>query len=210
MKIVHYPHPALRYKARPLPAIDRRVRLQVGEMLELMYTHRGLGLASPQVALPYQIFVMNETADPQQREHEFVCINPVILERRGSQEGDEGCLSFPELFQKVRRAKTVTVQFYDLEGQLKELTVGDLPARIFQHETDHLHGVLFIDKMGTISKLAARSALKDFERVYRRAQERGEVPPDAEIDKQLKALEAELDEEETDGASGEAPPRDDG
>src|SRR5262245_52756738 len=117
MRIVQYPHPALRYKARPLTAIDKKVRLHAGEMLDLMYGAKGLGLAANQVALPFQLLVMNAVADPEQREHERVYINPVILERKGSVEGEEGCLSFPGLYQKVRRAKTVTVRSYNLNGE---------------------------------------------------------------------------------------------
>jgi peptide deformylase len=191
MKIVQYPHPSLRWEARPLTGIDKRVRVQAGEMLELMYAARGLGLAGPQVELPYQMLVMNPTADPNLRDQERVFINPVILERKGSVEGEEGCLSFPGLFQKVRRAKTVKVQAYTLEGQPCEVDASELTARVLQHEIDHLHGVLFIDKMGTIAKLASRSALKDLEREYRKAQERGDIPPDTEIAKALAALEAE-------------------
>src|SRR5262245_39814632 len=104
MKIVRYPHPALRHKARPLTAIDKQVRLDAAQMLELMYESHGIGLATNQVFLPYQMFVLNPSADPNKREEEAVYINPVILERKGTIEGEEGCLSFPGLFQKVRRA----------------------------------------------------------------------------------------------------------
>jgi peptide deformylase len=191
MKIVQYPHPSLRWEARPLTGIDKRVRLQAGEMLELMYAARGLGLAATQVGLPFQFLVMNPTADPNQRDQERVFINPVILERKGSVEGEEGCLSFPGLYQKVRRAKTVKVQAYTLSGEACEVDAGELTARVLQHEIDHLHGILFIDKMGAIAKLASRAMLKDLEREYRKAQERGEIPPDDEIKKQLDALEQE-------------------
>jgi len=189
MKIVHYPHPSLRHKARPLTTIDKELRLQVGQMLDLMYEAKGLGLAATQVALPFQLLVMNMTGDPQQRDQEAVYVNPVIIERKGTQEGDEGCLSFPGLYQKVRRAKTVRIAAYNLQGQPVELTAGDLEARAWQHELDHLDGVLYIDKMGMVSKLAARSSIKDFERQFRRAQERGEIPPDFEIEKLLTVLE---------------------
>ena len=188
MKIVQYPHPALRHVARPLTALDEKVRRHAAEMLELMYEAKGLGLAATQVALPYQLFVANFSGDPQQKEHERVYINPVILERKGSVEGEEGFLSFPGLFQKVRRAKTVTVQAYNLDGKLVEEQAGDLASRVLQHEIDHLHGVLFIDKMGTIAKLASRGALKEFEREFQKARERGEIPPDAEIMRALDAL----------------------
>jgi peptide deformylase len=188
MKIVLYPHPALRAKARPLTAIDGKVREHAARMLELMYEAKGLGLAANQVALPYRLLVMNLSGDPQQRDQEGVYINPVILERKGSIEGEEGCLSFPGLFAKVRRAKTVKVQAYSLEGRLIEQTVTDLAARCWQHEIDHLDGVLFIDKMGTIARLTTRGALRDFERDFQKAQERGEIPPNTEIEKMLAAL----------------------
>lgn len=190
MKIVNYPHPSLRHRAQLLTAIDKKVQLQVGQMLELMYEGKGLGLAGPQVVLPYQVFVMNLKADPNQREFERVWINPVIMERKGSVEGEEGCLSFPGLFAKVRRAKTIRFQAYNLKGELVEqATESELEARVWQHEVDHLHGDLFIDKMSTISKIAVRGSIKAFERDYRRAQERGEIPPDAEIERLLKELE---------------------
>jgi peptide deformylase len=189
LKIVNYPHPSLRHPARPLTAIDRKVQLAARAMLELMYENKGLGLAAPQVGLPYQMFVVNYAGDAQQNTQEGVYINPVILERKGSQEGEEGCLSFPGLFQKVRRAKTIKAQAYNLQGQLVEVELSDLPARLWQHEVDHLHGILFIDKMGTIGKLASRGKLREFERDYQKAQNRGEIPPDARIEEILTALE---------------------
>jgi len=112
----------------------------------------------------------------------------VILERKGSVEDEEGCLSFPGLFAKVRRAKAVKVQAYNLKGEAVELSASDLSARVWQHEVDHLHGVLFIDKMGTIAKLASRGALREFEREFRKAQERGEIPPDADLEQAMAAL----------------------
>ncbi len=189
MKIVHYPHPALRRKARPLTAIDKQLRLQAGEMIEQMYEAKGLALAATQVALPYQFLVMNMTGDPEHPEQEVVYINPVIVERKGTQDGDEGCLSFPGLFQKVRRAKTVKVQAYNLKGELVELVVSDLEARAWQHELDHLDGVLYIDKMGPLAKLGARGSIREFEREFRKLQERGEIPPNAQIEQILNELE---------------------
>ena len=193
MKIVKYPHPALRHKSIDLTIIDKKLRLYAGQMLELMYEAKGLGLAANQVDLPFRLLVMNATADPQQREQEHVLINPQILDRKGSMEGEEGCLSFPDLYQKVRRAKTVKVQAYDLEGKLIEIVTSELPqelaelsSRVLQHEIDHLHGDLFIDKMGPLGKLSARGALREFERDFRKAQEKGEYPSDAEIEKRLK------------------------
>jgi peptide deformylase len=191
MKIVHYPHPALRHPAKPLTSIDKELRIQCGQMIDLMYEAHGLGLAATQVALPFQLLVMNTSGDPQQRDKEEILINPVILERKGIVEDEEGCLSFPGLYQKVRRAKTLKVQAYDMKGQLVEKLVHDLEARAWQHEIDHLNGVLFIDKMGTIAKLSSRSSVKKFEQDFRRAQERGDIPADAELEKLLAALEAD-------------------
>lgn len=190
MKIVQYPHPALRHATQPLTSIDNEVRKHAAEMLELMYGSRGIGLATNQVVLPYQMFVMNETADIEQREHERVFINPVVVERRGSVEGEEGCLSFPQLYQKVRRAKTIRVQAFNLRGEPIDAVFDDMPSRVCQHEIDHLHGELFIDKMGTIAKLASRSALRQFEREFRKGQQRGEIPPDAELEKLLESWSA--------------------
>jgi peptide deformylase len=190
MKIVHYPHPSLRHPGRPLTAIDKKVRLQVGAMLELMYEAKGLGLAAPQVCLPYQVLVMNPSADPEQRDQEGVYINPVILEHKGSVEGEEGCLSFPGLYRKVRRAKTVKVRAYDLKGEPFETIASELKGRVLQHEIDHLQGVLFIDKIGAVAKLSVRGPIQEFEREYKKAQERGEIPPDQEIEQLLLTLEA--------------------
>jgi peptide deformylase len=189
MKIVHYPHPALRHPAQVVRAIDKDLRLQIGTMKELMYEADGLGLAAPQVALPYQLLVMNITGDPNQPEREEVYFNPVIVERKGLVDDEEGCLSFPGLFQKVKRAKTVKIHAYDLNGKLVEKVVQDLEARAWQHEIDHLNGVLFIDKMGIIAKMAARSSVKEFERKFREAQQRGEIPDDADLEKLLQVLE---------------------
>jgi peptide deformylase len=191
MKIVNYPHPSLRHAAKPLTAIDKRIHELAAQMLELMYEHHGLALAAPQVVLPYRLIVMNVSGSAEQREQEGVFINPVILERKRTIEENEGCLSFPGLFQKVRRAKHAKVQAYNLKGEVIEKSVSDLEARVWQHEIDHLDGTLFIDKMGPIAKLSSRSALHAFERDYRRAQEKGEIPPDEEIEKLLTDLETQ-------------------
>ncbi len=191
LKIVHYPHPSLRHKAKPLTHIDDDIRHAAFAMLDLMYTYKGLGLAAPQVGLPFQMFVANFAGDPAEKEAEGVFLNPVILDKEGTQEDDEGCLSFPKLYQKVRRAKSVRVQAYNLKGEPIELNATDLPARILLHEHDHLHGVLFIDKFGPIGKLSARSTLKEFEYLHKRAQDKGEMPPDLDLERRLDELEPE-------------------
>lgn len=192
MKIVRYPHPALRHPAKPVANIDKQLHLTIGGMKEAMYEAKGLGLAAPQVALPYQLLVMNITGDAAKAECEEVFLNPRIVERKGTMEDEEGCLSFPGLYQKIRRAKTIKVQAYDLKGELVERVVSDLEARAWQHEIDHLNGVLFIDMMGPFARLAARGSVKNFEREFRRAQEKGELPPNAQIEKLLAELDAAM------------------
>src|SRR5260370_20742442 len=112
MKIVQYPHPSLRHVAKQLRAIDKKVHVYAGQMLELMYEHRGLALAATQVELPFRMIVMNVSEDTEKRDPNdgVVAINPMILERKGRGEGDQGCLSVPGWDQKIRRAKTVKVQ----------------------------------------------------------------------------------------------------
>jgi len=190
MKIVKYPHPALRHPAKPVASLDGAMRRIVAQMLELMYEHKGLGVAAPQVGLPYQLFVMNVKGDPKETGEQRIYINPLISEKKGTVEAEEGCLSFPDLFQRVRRARQIRVMAYDERGEPIDRVLTDLEARVVQHETDHLHGKLFIDYFGLVARLDSRSKLANFEREYRRAQERGELPSDAELERQLKALEA--------------------
>lgn len=188
-KIVNYPHPALRHKAKPVLAIDKELHLNIGEMKEQMYLAKGLGLAAPQIALPYQLLVMNITGDANKPEAEEVFLNPRIVERKGFMEDEEGCLSFPGLYQIVRRSQTIKVQAYNLKGELVEKTVSDLESRAWQHEIDHLNAVLFIDMMGPIARFAARGEVKKFEKAFRAAQEKGEIPANVEIERLLAHLE---------------------
>ncbi len=180
MKIVKYPHPSLRTPAKPVMAIDKDILLAAGEMLELMYSSEGLGLAAPQVALDAQILVMNFEGDPEKKEAEFVAINPVIIDSKGTINDREGCLSFPGLYQNVRRFKTVKVQAYNLKGELYEMTCSDLPARVWQHEIDHLAGVLFIDKMGSLGRSRSEKDLEKYIADFEAAKKKGELPPGLE------------------------------
>ncbi|HEY2155324.1 MAG TPA: peptide deformylase, partial [Isosphaeraceae bacterium] len=104
LRIVKYPHPALRYESRPVTEIDDRLRRNVRAMFELMYESKGIGLAANQVAIPQKFFVLNLTADPEQKDQEQVFINPEIVKRHSSTEDEEGCLSIPGVYSKVRRA----------------------------------------------------------------------------------------------------------
>ena len=180
MKILNYPHPALRVKARPVATLDQDVVAAAGAMLDLMYQNEGLGLAAQQVGLDYQLLVINFAGDAEQKDKEVVAINPVILEAKGAVKDREGCLSFPGLYQDIRRAKAVRVQYYDLTGQAKEMTCTDLAARVWQHEIVHLNGVLFIDKMGPLARLSSRKDLEQYVAEFEEAKKKGQIPPDVE------------------------------
>jgi peptide deformylase len=189
MEIVYYPHPALRWKSQPIRQINDEVRQVVQEMFALMYAHKGIGLAANQVGLPWQLFVLNLTGDPEEKDEEHVFINPEIVKRKGSEEGEEGCLSLPKLYGDVRRAAEIIVEGYDLDGQGFEMTLDDLAARCVQHEFDHLQGTLFVDRMSDSKKREVVSTLSDFEALFRRQQELGQFPSDAEIESQLRKME---------------------
>ena len=109
MEIVLYPHPALRWKSKPLPEVTADARQVARQMFDLMYEAKGVGLACNQVALPWRMFVLNLTGKPEEKSEEHVFINPEIVRRRGTQEEEEGCLSFPKLYGQVRRAKEIVV-----------------------------------------------------------------------------------------------------
>ncbi len=188
LEIVKYPHPALRYASRPIEQIDDALRSTVREMFELMYDARGIGLAANQVALPFRFFVLNLTADPEQKDQEQVFINPEIVKRHSSIEDEEGCLSLPGLYAKVRRAKRIRVRAYDLQGNLVEQDIDDLFGRAVQHETDHLDGKLFIDYLEPLALRSAEEKIREFERVYLQGQREGTIPPDDELERRLAGM----------------------
>jgi peptide deformylase len=188
LRIVLYPHPALRYESRPVTQIDDELRSKVRAMFELMYASRGIGLAANQVALPYRFFVMNLTADPEQKDQEQVFINPEIVKRHSSIEDEEGCLSFPGLYFNVRRARKIKLRAFDLSGNEIEVEAEDLFSRALQHETDHLAGKLYIDMLGPIGRASVQAKLREFETMFRQAQAVGEYPQDVEIIRTLDNL----------------------
>ena len=188
MQIVQYPHPALRWKAKPVTEINAQLRTFVRTMFDLMYEAQGIGLAAPQVGIPLRLFVLNLTADPKETEEEHVFINPEIIGRKGTQEAEEGCLSLPKLYGQVRRAQEIVVEAFDLEGTGFEVTVNELASRAIQHESDHLDGVLFTDRMTDAGKREVAPTLADFEMQFRRQQQLGVLPTDAQIQEDLKRL----------------------
>lgn len=157
-------------------------------MFDLMYESRGIGLAANQVAIPYRFFILNVTADPEQKDQEQVFVNPEIVKRHSSVEDEEGCLSFPGIYFKVRRAKKIKVRAYDLKGEPIEVDAEELPSRAIQHETDHLFGRLYIDFLGPLQKRSVSGKLNELEANYRKAQQAGEYPSDEEIIRQLDSV----------------------
>jgi peptide deformylase len=188
MQIVRYPHPALRFKSVPITRITTELRDAVREMFDLMYAAEGIGLAANQVALPYRVFVMNLTGKREEKEHEHIFINPEIVHRKGTQEAEEGCLSLPKLYGQVRRAGEIVVEAFDLDGRGFELTIDDLASRAIQHETDHLDGMLFTDRLSDSARREMATALGDFESQFRRQQELGVFPSDQAIETELRRL----------------------
>ena len=161
LRIIHYPDLRLRELcAEVQDPTDPAVAELVERMFELMFASRGVGLAAPQVGVTVRLFVASPTFDPQDRN---VYINPEIVEVNGRQEGDEGCLSFPDIHCKVRRHNKVTIEATGLDGARFEQTGTELTARIFQHESDHLDGRLLVDRMSSVAKLANRKALHQLE-----------------------------------------------
>jgi peptide deformylase len=170
MTIVSYPDPFLRRRAEDIEEINDSIRETVARMLDTMYASHGVGLAGPQVGISQRIVVFNPTGEEAD---ERVLINPRIVEHRGAMEGEEGCLSFPEVAGMVRRSSHVKILAYDLEGNDLEVTATDFLARVLQHEVDHLDGTLFIDRMTPESRVRVREALRALEEDFGRGPEEG-------------------------------------
>lgn len=190
VRIVKYPHPALRHKSKPLRRVDAELRQIIREMFDLMYERNGIGLAANQVELPYRLFVLNLQSDPAARDQELVFINPVISQRSGTVEKEEGCLSFPELYAPVKRSEKITITAYNLAGEEVTYEAGGLLARAAQHEYDHLDGVLFIDRLSPGGLLAVKEALAELEMEFDGDRERGVIGDDRQIAVRLRELES--------------------
>ena len=164
LHIVFYPHPSLRVKAKDIEQVDDTVRAVAAKMLELMHEARGIGLAAPQVNLPWRLFVANV---PDQTDGDRVYINPVLTDPQGPVEREEeGCLSLPDIRGDITRPGGITITALDLEGREFTETADDLLARCWQHETDHLDGKLIIDRMNRMDRLANRRKIKQLELDY--------------------------------------------
>lgn len=189
LQIITYPHPTLRYQAKPLRKVDARLREVVDRMFQLMYEFRGVGLAATQVDLPLRLFVMNSTGR-QGDGQEIAMINPVISRPRGNEIAEEGCLSLPNIHGNVIRAKTIRVNAFTLDGQEINQDFSGYEARIIQHETDHLDGALFIDRLKEGSELEIQGELEQLEIDFESRQRTGSLADDSQLKADIAAWEA--------------------
>jgi len=163
LAIIQYPDPRLAEVCAPIETFDERLVSLVESMIELMFHAQGVGLAAPQVGVTVRLFLATPTFD---RDDVHVYINPRIVSGEGGVDDEEGCLSFPGVYSRVKRKKKVTIEATGLDGELFRETVTGLHSRILQHENDHLEGILLVDRMGTISKLSNRKTLANLREAF--------------------------------------------
>lgn len=163
MQIYHYPEPVLAIKAEPIIDIDDSIRQLATDMTETMYAAPGIGLAAPQVGISKRLIVL-DCGGRDEESQLIVAINPEITAAEGDCFEEEGCLSVPGYYCKIKRKSEVTVRYLDLDGAEQTLTTSDLQAVAFQHEIDHLNGVLFVDHLSSLKRSL-------FKKKYKRIQE---------------------------------------
>jgi peptide deformylase len=163
LSVPPYPAEALRTESREVAPDEFGEDLEklVQDMIETMYESEGVGLAAPQIGRNIRLFVYDVSAE---RNEPGVVINPRIVENSGTDTMEEGCLSVPGLRGKVRRAAKVVLEGLDLAGEQLRFEADGLLARVFQHETDHLDGVLFCDRLSAAKRLLVRRHLKKLEK----------------------------------------------
>lgn len=166
LPILHFPDPRLRQHATPVDAVDNTLRKLIDDMFETMYAAPGIGLAAPQVNVHKRLIVIDISED---HDEPLVFINPVIRERRGEEEMEEGCLSVPGFADIVRRAEYIRVSALDRHGNPFELVAEDLLAVCIQHEIDHLDGKLFVDYLSSLKRDRIRKKLEKQARSEARA-----------------------------------------
>jgi len=161
LPIVHYPEPVLLTVGKPVgdEEFGDDIKKLVEDMFETMADAGGVGLAAPQVGVGQRLFVMDTPNEDETRER-HVLINPEIIHFEGEQTGDEGCLSFPGLYQTVRREMRVIARALDINGEEFELDVQGLAARCILHETDHCDGIVFLDRMTPLKRQLAKRKIK--------------------------------------------------
>lgn len=159
LQILFLPAACLREVAKPVETFDDNLQILIDDMFETMYAAKGVGLAAPQIGVSLRLFVVDVIGDKTQQ---LVLINPEITHQEGEELYSEGCLSVPGAFDKVKRAKQVTVKGLDRFAKPCEITADGLLGECFQHEIDHLNGKLFIDLLSPLKKAMARRKLDKF------------------------------------------------
>ena len=150
-QVVKWPDPVLMKRGEPVMVFDAKLKQLVEEMFESMYVAQGIGLAAPQIGLSQRLTVI-DCSFRKNPDEKIVLINPEIVERKGKQLEEEGCLSLPEIRDKVSRAAWVKVKAQDVTRKWFEVEGTELLARAMQHEIDHLDGILFIDRLSRLKR----------------------------------------------------------
>jgi len=162
--IVKFGDPVLEHEAAEVNEFDTpELHKFLEDMFESMYAAKGVGLAAPQIGVAKKIAVI-DVSNGEKPEEKLILINPKIIQTEGRQEGEEGCLSIPGFREQVRRAKRVTVRAQDAKGQEFEKTGEDLLARALLHETDHLHGRLYITHISALKRDLMKRKIKKLQR----------------------------------------------
>lgn len=163
LPILNFPDPRLRTKAKPVTVVNDAIRTLASDMLETMYAAPGIGLAASQVDKHIQLIVMDLSED---RDNPLVFINPQITPLSDeTQPYEEGCLSIPEVYEKVDRSAKIKIDALDLQGQPFTLEAEGLLAVCIQHEMDHLDGKLFVDYLSPLKRQRIREKLTKAERI---------------------------------------------
>lgn len=161
LEILHHPDPRLRKKAMPVAQVDDTVRQLLDDMRETMYAAKGIGLAATQVNVQKRVVVIDLS---ENRDEPLFLINAEILEKEGSAESEEGCLSVPEYYDKVTRAEKIKLRSLDRFGKSFELEAEGLLAVCIQHELDHLDGKLFVDYLSSFKQQRVRKKMEKISR----------------------------------------------
>jgi len=159
LEILKYPHPALKKPCKEVEEIDEETKKFIQDMAETMYAANGIGLAACQVGVSRKIIVLD--VSPLDPKHDlFAVINPEIVTGEGEIDHEEGCLSVPDCFEKVRRKEKVCVRGISPDGKRMEIGVEGILALAFQHEIDHLNGVLILDRISGLKRELYRRKLR--------------------------------------------------
>jgi|YelNatPaOPRAMG01_1025707.scaffolds.fasta_scaffold00683_19 peptide deformylase (EC 3.5.1.88) len=159
LEIIRIGHPTLSLKAKPVENINQEIVKLARDMVETMYQAPGIGLAAPQVNVSQRLITVDLSVGEKQDEL-IVMINPEIMEEEGELLGEEGCLSVPGIYEKVKRPARIIVKGYNLDGQEILIEAEDLLARVLYHEIDHLEGKLFIDRLSPLKRRLLKDRLK--------------------------------------------------